>query len=650
MNVEILNRILKKNNNLISFKKLFNQPLSLTKNLYLKELLPKILSEENTYYITDKSDGKRCLVGIFNNRIEILTGDSKEIIKLQNLHLDQNFDNNKNSYNKRNNKIIILLDCERIIMENNQINYLYFDILIYEGKNITNEMVDKRMKIMKSLSEIDYLNRNNILIKSFQKLSSKNYIEEIRKLWNKKIDYKIDGIIFMKGGDEAYYKTKNYKWKPESQLTIDFYCVPFKKNKSLKLCSGINKDLYNNLSLNLSNIDIINSKTNYKENDQIMENSKKLFPIEFSSSLKSKNGELIPRNIYIVESIEEYNNLLYNVGEFLWDKNQWNLIKIRKDRKDDIVKGSYYGNFYKIAENNFFSIHNPLKFEDLISEIPYKDIYFSQISDKHKVVRKHNSAVKRELLKRFPDQNIIMDLGSGKGQDLFTFKELNTKKLLLFERDMTALEELNERKYYFARNNKMPLIEIYNESLPGDIKKIINNISTYERNIDLITCNFAFHYLVNNEKNMDEMVVFLDKMLSSRGYFLFTAFDKKDVLNLIKSYEMKWEIGDKYLIQMPKIGNSLQIDNKTNNKSKLDKNSLFQEIEVLLPCSEKLMKETLIDIYLLDKKLAKKNIIRIESNAFSKISNDKIREMKKEMDENDLQFINLYSYHLYKRV
>ena len=81
-------------------------------------------------------------------------------------------------------------------------------------------------------------------------------------------------------------------------------------------------------------------------------------------------------------------NLDNNVGEFILDKKlNWNLIKIRDDRKIDVDRGNYFGNNYKIAELIWMSYKDPLIIEDL-----KEDMYFRvHESKKHEAQRNYNS-------------------------------------------------------------------------------------------------------------------------------------------------------------------------------------------------------------------------------------------------------------------
>ena len=49
------------------------------------------------------------------------------------------------------------------------------------------------------------------------------------------------------------------------------------------------------------------------------------------------------------------------------------------------------------------------------------------------------------------------------------------------------------------------LLEPYNKNI-----ELINNVYTKSNSIDLIVCNFAFHYLMKDEKSLKNICKFID--------------------------------------------------------------------------------------------------------------------------------------------
>ena len=74
-------------------------------------------------------------------------------------------------------------------------------------------------------------------------------------------------------------------------------------------------------------------------------------------------------------------------------------------------------------------------------------IYFQE-HDNHlqKASRNYNSFVKSELFKKFKNTQWVMDLASGKGQDLFRYSTSKMKNVIFLEIDKMALGELAKTK------------------------------------------------------------------------------------------------------------------------------------------------------------------------------------------------------------
>jgi hypothetical protein len=162
-----------------------------------------------------------------------------------------------------------------------------------------------------------------------------------------------------------------------------------------------------------------------------------------------------------------------------------------------------------------------------------------------------------------------------------------------------------------------------NNPTKDNINKIIKEYSIFKKeNVNLIVCNMALHYLVENKKHIENIVEFIAYWLINGGEFMFTALDSEKIKKLLT--KGTWSKGP-YKIEEYK-----------------------NKIKVLLPCSRELREEPLINLNELDIEFNKYKIIRIETKSFSDfLSNyDKIDEL----DEADKEFVSLYHYCIYKKI
>ena len=180
-----------------------------------------------------------------------------------------------------------------------------------------------------------------------------------------------------------------------------------------------------------------------------------------------------------------------------------------------------------------------------------------------------------------------------------------------------------------------------------DYKKnieILNDISIPNDGVDLIICNFAFHYFIADKKRLLNVVKFISHYLKNGGRFIFTAFDGKDIIKLLNENNGNWTVNNgseiKYSIKKQYDINMLQ--------------EIGQKIDVLLPFSnDNYYTEYLVNIDYIAGAFKEHNIILESDQSFSEYLDVFKKENKKVydlLDNNDKKYVSLYHYYcLYKR-
>lgn len=632
--IEQVANLLHKNNS-ASFKQLLNNPKPLKKITFLNKVLPNI----NEYFITEKSDGERCLLFIRQNSIFYITGSTVTPIKI----------NSSSQFNKIANSVF---DCELINGE----TYI-FDIIEFTSRNISKDPFEKRWSILQDIKPHinETSNNTKIHIKNIHKLTNANYQQKILDVYkhqSKKLKYEIDGIIFIQGG-KNYNNTLNLKWKPPHLLTIDFLAI--ENGDSIILTNGINQYLQDVYKLQLTEIMQRLSKPfiiddNYK-------------PVPFCNSLKP--------NLFIVEK----KNLLYSdankielgknrlngtIIELSYDlkDDKWILHRTRDDRILELKSGKYYGNNFKVAEDTFVSIINPLTFKDLTAksvEHLQKNMYFQKQDDSYKYVKSFNNFVKSELIKKEANRKFIIELGIGRGGDLKKYIDNKIEYVLGIENDLDAIEELMERKHRIFKNDGLILNIVHADLTSSYIKvnnKIYESYSGVEKYIEYppihsikanaIFCSFAFHYFVENAAASNNIISFIDHWLNEGCKLYITTFDGQKVFDFLKEKKWKWKT-EKYMIEY--IG-------KPPDKF----NGFGHKIKTRLPFSNKIMEEYLVDFDNIEKIFKRKGISIHNSGSFLDFMaeyNMKFGENNKQKNiipsDDDLDFIGLYKFVIFTK-
>jgi hypothetical protein len=652
-----------KSNRELSIKQLLPQTIELSKILYYSE----ILSNLDLYYLTDKIDGERVLL-FLQEYSGWITSDNK-------FHL---INKNKDFINFK-----IILDCEKI----NNIFYV-FDILYYEYDNTILNLYKCPFTLRLEFLQINikswhvFLNSDILLkLKIFKLLNSNKIKDAIEYFQSNNLEYKKDGLIFS-SGLQSYQETKYFKWKPIEYMSIDFIVkkcpnellgiMPYiqKPNKILYLLFvGIRQNEY--YAFNMRKINKYNLLFNINRTDY--------FPIQFSPSSDE----------YAYLFWSELTTLDNEIVELIRINNEWQLLKIRSDRKQDYLNEQYFGNNFKIAELIWYNYNNPLLIKDLYttkcelqSEFYFKNSQESDLSKKHKSIRKYNNFVKTKLLERITkNQKWVIDIGAGRGQDFLKYINNKIENILFIDSNLNNINEIINRKYIYIKQNmhinirticeditklsekyiniyelkkneleynfknKIELKYKYNEINSDIFSELLNLPKNIE--IETIVCNFAIHYMIWDKKSINNFCYLLSNIVKKNGRILITCLDgellfdrilRQNKLNLENKFlENKYGDGNRYLFIKKNEDNIFT--------------GINQKIDVKLPFSDEFYTEYLVNINLLINTFKKYKLdIEIEGyfSDFQKSYNTYINENKHlsnyKLDLWDIKYSELIRY------
>jgi len=311
-------------------------------------------------------------------------------------------------------------------------------------------------------------------------------------------------------------------------------------------------------------------------------------------------------------------------------------VRIREDRKKELESGKYYGNNYKIAENIWMTYENILNIEEEEEDRGYFEIDNNELQ---KVSRNYNSYVKNEIFKSIMNSEWVMDLASGKGQDLFRYSEVRVKNIIFLEIDKMAIEELIARKHIYSNDSKYRnsmRILIQNVDLIEDYKMNIRKIErVYNRNrsMEVIMCNFAFHYMMRDRGTLENIIKMVEYYIKRGGRFIILGFDGEEVNEIIKENN-EWIV---------RVNNNIKYGIKKEYEGKKVE-GVGQKIKVILPFSNgKYYEEYLINEKEVTKECEKYNMELIKKKSFIEYGN-----MEK-LDEYDRKYTKLYYMYEYKK-
>lgn len=547
--------------------KIFYQCFNKRSPLDLKSLLPSVKTLDRVtyqlvynnmddYYVTEKTDGFRCVLIGLDNKVYLLSDVVNKISECESVTKE------------------FILDgelCDDVI-------YI-FDCLQF-GDTLCKSTYPERLGYAKSA--IDFVQQTMDVCKYDFKLKMKNILplskEAIKQVYETKYDYKIDGLIFTPK-NEIYFNN-SLKWKPIENLTIDFLVI--KAKSAFHLYVGISRRDYDSMgifkNLDMGKIPVLVAYKNY-------------FPIPFSTI---RNPLLYIFNTDDKEVINELSKPC--IAEFRQKvvNNKlmgWEFLHVRKDRQERLDQGTLFGNDYKTAERVMEQYYIPLNYEDLLD---FKDSHYfvKEKSALHKANTRINGQIKKDIF-ALGSGNLI-DIGAGKGQNMQEYKNHFTN-VLAIDKDNLALSEMITRLRTTEGSVNL-------EVLNADIMHA--DLSKYKGWANMVTINFAIHYMIQSLVDMLKLYNIVNMVLRE-GYFAFTCLNGKKVLEALKQNHIEYfENGVlKYAIKLVTK----------------DKEITLNKVEVLLPFSNnKYYEEHLVDVDKVINTFTKKGYELVTSDGFSK--------------------------------
>jgi hypothetical protein len=406
----------------------------------------------------------------------------------------------------------------------------------------------------------------------------------------------------------------SFKWKPPEFNTIDFL-VTVKKDKSgkhevhnifqdgmnlqgvqevlsyktLVLHVGFNprKDGYINPFQDVIDDNIEKIKDEYEKGNQ------KYKPVPFVPTnpydpnacftnimLKNESSNILmlteEGDYFEEDMIVEFKYVIENA--YGW---RWIPIRVRYDKTAQLrSKKNNFGNAYKVANNNWNSIHHPVT-EHMIStgeNIPEtimdEDIYYNKSDEKTSTQSLrdfHNLFVKKNLIQGVSKRgDSLIDFAVGKAGDLskwirsnlsFVFGIDYSRDNIMNQMDGACARYLNEArksqyipkaifvqgdsglnirngKAFSTEKDKQIAKAVFGQGAK-DItqlgKGVYNQYGIGETGFNIGSCQFALHYFFKNSHTFHHFLENIAECIKIGGYFVGTCYDGQTVFNLLKT-------------------------------------------------------------------------------------------------------------------
>ena len=489
---EILNRwmVMKEYKKLVGNKFIGPLPQTLTLQAFNKKVLAK-----TRYSVTDKADGERFLLYVAPN------GFFYFISRKMNLELAP--------YQPRPDMANSIIDGEF-----SKTAFFAFDAAYIRGTNVMKKSLPQRLQ-----SVFDFvmaIRTSNLKMKTFYIDSPsgvrsypgntptkfRNIYEAAGAVWSKrtKFPYELDGLIFTPV-DDTYTSRNIYKWKDEN--TIDFYYKTTNSKTQLFLAGLDSKNAYSMIPFSGND-----GKGTFKTARGTVKNA--IF-----------TDETAPENIR--KGILNYRiSGPPQVGEFKFENNTFLLIRRRPDKE--------FPNSIQASNQSWEAISKPV-LPEMIAKGP-------------STMRDFHSEIKSKLIMTYAKNRSVLDIGSGKGEDIGKYVKAGSKPVVGFDLVGVEYPHPNYMNFYKMNNS------IYN---------VKNTLKNKYGKFDVVNINFAIHYFFKNKKSFESLILNISNNLKKGGYLMATVLDGSLVYKALKN---KNTYSTNRVNFTKKYNNSLNFENK----------------------------------------------------------------------------------------
>ncbi|MBA42916.1 MAG: hypothetical protein CMF62_02765 [Magnetococcales bacterium] len=605
------------------------------RRVYTLEVQHVVDKLPNKYAVTDKADGDRTFIMISNNHLYMIT----DVLEVQDMGIEIS-----SKLSKYNGTII---DGEYIFLPKyNRHLFMAFDCLFKGGEDIRNE--SSFMKRISHLDEVidncfvlgkqkghkfnEYngkfdislimkhhekeleshlkdLNHDVTIDRKFPLIRRKYFMgalgiedNEIFKysklLWEKYLYdskntlYMLDGLIY-NPLDQKYVvsvkdsKFLDYKWKPPTQNSIDFY-IEFERDREtgeiLTLYDNSREELIKGKPYRICNL-YVGKKIRGEEKPVLFQEKEKKYIANLNlvdNQIRDIEGKLIEDKTVV----EFYYNTDPNISEYF----RWTPLRTRFDKTESIRRfGKKYGNYFDTANKIWRNIINPLLFNDIVilskddtfkkhlsvlrNKIDHsvivseykENVYYQMKTSLAKPMRNFHNWIKSIVIYTNcnPEytqgrQLEVLDFACGRGGDIMKFYYAKVKLLVGLDIDLNGIESQTDgalsryrqlskthpgfpRMVFIHADATTPLNnEAQNKALGYRSKnsmKLMDEFFSKDQSkrkmFDRVNCQFAIHYFLESETKWNNFTTNLKNHLKPGGYFLTSCFDASRIIETL---------------------------------------------------------------------------------------------------------------------
>ena len=390
--------------------------------------------------------------------------------------------------------------------------------------------------------------------------------------------YDVDGLVLY-GPGQPYSSTPVYKWKPFEEVSNDFLArrppasvrgrypfVDLPGHELYFLYVGISREMFRKFGMDYGPgyRDLFPAHVRSTQEDNAY------FPIQFQPSDQPYaylyqhpvGGDAAgtpaagtPQTIEnrIVElrlrTPEGADGTPRGDGEKPYPGPQWELMRVRTDRDEDLQKGRLFGNNFKTAELNWLIYRDPFPFE-MLGTGPDGASYFSAhrsgiYTAPNAFVSYCKSALTEELL---AGRDYLVDLGAGRGAEGARYINAGIRAAVMVDSDPEALAELVRRKYNWAKRKQQgrsagTLFHVIRGDFTAPHAQLVSRVRGVpgfpDRGASGLVSFLAAHYAFGSRDGIVNFAMLVRELVAPGGVALLTLMDGARVVELHKTHKVR---------------------------------------------------------------------------------------------------------------
>lgn len=453
------------------------------------------------------------------------------------------------------------------------LQFLAYDCIAAYGNELADKPFEERVQALSGAAEAVAAFGLVCSVKPFVHLSDsspKVLGQQFETLYSGKgrkppRNYEVDGLVLYAPG-EPYASTAVYKWKPLEETTNDFLArrppssvlghPPYLERPGYELYFlfvGISLEQFQSLGMNYCpGYDVLFGG--------LARESGAYFPVQFQPSDQPYaylyyhpiGGETVENHIIELRLAAAAGADGFDLpvrtaagkptGQTVATvAPHWELVRVRTDRQEDLLKGRLFGNNFTTAERNWLNYRDPLTLE-MLGAGPGPSYFAGAKAGIYKAMTSFVSFCKSNLVRaHLGGLGWVVDLGAGKGQDMFRYREAQVRAAVMVDESQPALAELVRRKLEGktrrGRGERATQVHVVKASFLEPYQEFVQRIRAIPQfpaeGADAVVCNLAAHYAFGTRESMVNFALILRELVRPGGQVILTLMDGSRVQDLL---------------------------------------------------------------------------------------------------------------------